>query len=70
MLASKTTGRILAVLQRVQLKDLNLKIASFLQQLKKQLLASFRPCKRCRPGLSHPNQVSALVQTLVEAVEI
>jgi AraC family transcriptional regulator of adaptative response/methylated-DNA-[protein]-cysteine methyltransferase len=32
------------------------------------LLASFRPCKRCRP-LSHPNQVSKLVQTLVEAVE-
>lgn len=32
------------------------------------LLASFRPCKRCRP-LSHPNQVSELVQTLVEAIE-
>ncbi len=32
------------------------------------LLASFRPCKRCQP-LSHPNQVSKLVQTLVEAVE-
>jgi len=32
------------------------------------LLASFRPCKRCRP-LSHPNRVSKLIQTLVEAVE-
>ncbi|TFE00690.1 bifunctional transcriptional activator/DNA repair enzyme AdaA [Jeotgalibacillus salarius] len=32
------------------------------------LLASFRPCKRCSP-LSHPNQVSELVQTLVQAVE-
>ncbi|MBI2792216.1 MAG: bifunctional transcriptional activator/DNA repair protein Ada [Gammaproteobacteria bacterium] len=32
------------------------------------LLASFRPCKRCRP-LSHPNHVSKLIQILVEAVE-
>lgn len=32
------------------------------------LLASFRPCKRCRP-LSHPNHVSELIQTLVAAVE-
>lgn len=32
------------------------------------LLASFRPCKRCRP-LSHPHHVSPLIQTLVEAVE-
>lgn len=32
------------------------------------LLASYRPCKRCRP-LSHPNQVSDVVQQLVEAVE-
>lgn len=32
------------------------------------LLASFRPCKRCRP-LSHPNQVSDLVRLLVDAVE-
>ncbi|OJW68423.1 MAG: bifunctional transcriptional activator/DNA repair enzyme protein Ada [Candidatus Amoebophilus sp. 36-38] len=32
------------------------------------LLASFRPCMRCCP-LSHPGQVSALVQTLVEAIE-
>lgn len=32
------------------------------------LLASFRPCMRCRP-LSHANQVSDLVRTLVDAVE-
>ena len=32
------------------------------------LLASFRPCKRCQP-LSHPNQVSGVVKTLVDAVE-
>lgn len=32
------------------------------------LLASFRPCKRCRP-LSHPNSVSEVVKKLVEAVE-
>ncbi len=32
------------------------------------LLASYRPCKRCRP-LSHPSQVSDLVRRLVEAVE-
>ncbi|HYF97742.1 MAG TPA: trifunctional transcriptional activator/DNA repair protein Ada/methylated-DNA--[protein]-cysteine S-methyltransferase [Coxiellaceae bacterium] len=31
-------------------------------------LASFRPCKRCRP-LSHPNQVSDVVRLLIEAVE-
>ncbi|MDG5471999.1 trifunctional transcriptional activator/DNA repair protein Ada/methylated-DNA--[protein]-cysteine S-methyltransferase [Jeotgalibacillus sp. ET6] len=35
---------------------------------KEALLASFRPCKRCRP-LSHPNQVSEVVTRLVEAVE-
>lgn len=32
------------------------------------LLAAFRPCKRCRP-LSHPQDVSPIVQQLVEAVE-
>ena len=32
------------------------------------LLASYRPCKRCRP-LSHPSQVSDVVRRLVEAVE-
>ena len=40
----------------------------FFQTAKEALLASFRPCKRCCP-LSHPNQVSDLVQTLVEVVE-
>lgn len=40
----------------------------FFETAQQALLASFRPCKRCRP-LSHPNQVSSLVRTLVEAVE-
>lgn len=40
----------------------------FFATAEQALLASFRPCKRCRP-LSHPNQVSKLVQTLVDAVE-
>lgn len=40
----------------------------FFENAKQALLASFRPCKRCRP-LSHPNHVSKLIQTLVEAVE-
>ncbi|MFC7370317.1 bifunctional transcriptional activator/DNA repair enzyme AdaA [Fictibacillus iocasae] len=40
----------------------------FFTSAKEALLASFRPCKRCRP-LSHPNQVSEVVQKLVEAVE-
>src|SRR5580692_815869 len=40
----------------------------FFETAQQALLASFRPCKRCRP-LSHPNQVSDLVQKLVEAVE-
>lgn len=40
----------------------------FFESAQEALLASFRPCKRCRP-LSHPNIVSNLVQTLVEAVE-
>ena len=31
-------------------------------------MASFRPCQRCQP-LSHPNQVPALIQILVKAVE-
>lgn len=35
---------------------------------KEALLASFRPCQRCRP-LSHPNYVSELVQKLVNAIE-
>jgi len=40
----------------------------FFKTTKQALLASFRPCKRCKP-LSHPNHVSKLIQTLVEAVE-
>jgi AraC family transcriptional regulator of adaptative response/methylated-DNA-[protein]-cysteine methyltransferase len=40
----------------------------FYQTAQEALLASFRPCLRCRP-LSHPNIVSPLVRTLVEAVE-
>ncbi len=40
----------------------------FYHTAKEALLASYRPCKRCKP-LSHPNQVSELVQTLVNAVE-
>lgn len=40
----------------------------FFETAQQALLASFRPCKRCRP-LSHPNHVSDLVRTLVEAVE-
>ena len=40
----------------------------FFKTAQEALLASFRPCKRCRP-LSHPNQVSELVATLVNAVE-
>lgn len=40
----------------------------FFENAQEALLASFRPCKRCRP-LSHPNHVSKLIQGLVEAVE-
>ena len=40
----------------------------FFSDAQSALLASYRPCKRCRP-LSHPNQVSELVSKLVEAVE-
>ena len=40
----------------------------FYQTVQEALLASFRPCLRCRP-LSHPGSVSDLVRTLVEAVE-
>ncbi len=40
----------------------------FYETTHQALLASFRPCKRCRP-LSHPNHVSELVQFLVKAVE-
>lgn len=40
----------------------------FFETAQEALLASYRPCKRCRP-LSHPNQVSPLVARLVNAVE-
>jgi AraC family transcriptional regulator of adaptative response/methylated-DNA-[protein]-cysteine methyltransferase len=40
----------------------------FYKKAQEALLASFRPCMRCRP-LSHPNQVSDLVRMLVDAVE-
>ncbi len=40
----------------------------FFQTAEQALIASFRPCLRCRP-LSHPNHVSELVRTLVEAIE-
>lgn len=40
----------------------------FFETAKEALLASFRPCQRCQP-LSHPNQVSEIVRTLVNAIE-
>ena len=40
----------------------------FYQTAQEALLASYRPCMRCRP-LSHPNNASDIVRTLVEAVE-
>jgi AraC family transcriptional regulator of adaptative response/methylated-DNA-[protein]-cysteine methyltransferase len=40
----------------------------FYKTAEEALLASFRPCKRCRP-LSHPNRVSPLIEKLVAAVE-
>jgi len=40
----------------------------FFTTAKEALLASFRPCQRCQP-LSHPNQVSPIVQALVKAIE-
>lgn len=40
----------------------------FFATSKEALVASFRPCKRCRP-LSHPNEVSPVVQKLVDAIE-
>ncbi len=40
----------------------------FYKTAEEALLASFRPCLRCRP-LSHPNHVSDLVRILVDAVE-
>lgn len=40
----------------------------FYETVQQALLASYRPCQRCRP-LSHPNHVSEMVRQLVEAVE-
>lgn len=40
----------------------------FFATAQQALTASYRPCQRCRP-LSHPQQVSAVVQQLVDAVE-
>ncbi|MWV46317.1 methylated-DNA--[protein]-cysteine S-methyltransferase [Paenibacillus sp. HJL G12] len=40
----------------------------FFDNAQQALLASYRPCQRCRP-LSHPNHVSDMVRLLVEAVE-
>lgn len=40
----------------------------FFKTAQEALLAAFRPCMRCKP-LSHPNEVSDLVRTLVAAVE-
>jgi AraC family transcriptional regulator, regulatory protein of adaptative response / methylated-DNA-[protein]-cysteine methyltransferase len=40
----------------------------FFETAEQALLASFRPCQRCRP-LSHPHHVSPMVQILVDAVE-
>lgn len=40
----------------------------FYKSAQEALLASFRPCLRCRP-LSHPDQVSPLIKMLVDAVE-
>lgn len=40
----------------------------FFDTAQQALLASYRPCQRCRP-LSHPNQVSDMIRLLVEAVE-
>ncbi len=60
--------RVYSVVPLVPHENLNLKIVNFLQRLKKRCWLHFVLCKRCRP-LTHPNQVSTLVQTLVEAVE-
>ncbi|MEW9699528.1 bifunctional transcriptional activator/DNA repair enzyme AdaA [Paenibacillus sp. SI8] len=44
------------------------KNCEFFETAQQALLASYRPCQRCRP-LSHPNHVSDIVRVLVEAVE-
>lgn len=40
----------------------------FFKTAKDAVLASYKPCQRCRP-LSHPNQVPIVIQKLVKAVE-
>ncbi|MCC2647191.1 MAG: putative regulatory protein Ada, partial [Rickettsiaceae bacterium] len=40
----------------------------FFQTAQQALIASFRPCIRCKP-LSHPNHVSNLVKKLLDAIE-
>jgi AraC family transcriptional regulator of adaptative response/methylated-DNA-[protein]-cysteine methyltransferase len=40
----------------------------FYRTAEEALLASFRPCKRCKP-LSHPQRVSPTIEKLIEAVE-
>lgn len=40
----------------------------FFHTAQEALLASYRPCKRCKP-LSHPHQVSGVVQKLLDAIE-
>ena len=40
----------------------------FFTDAQSAMLASYRPCSRCRP-LSHPNETSDVVRRLVEAVE-
>jgi AraC family transcriptional regulator of adaptative response/methylated-DNA-[protein]-cysteine methyltransferase len=40
----------------------------FFTDARQAMLASYRPCKRCRP-LSHPNETSDVVRLLVGAVE-
>jgi AraC family transcriptional regulator of adaptative response/methylated-DNA-[protein]-cysteine methyltransferase len=40
----------------------------FFADARQAMLASYRPCQRCRP-LSHPNETSEIVRLLVDAVE-
>jgi AraC family transcriptional regulator of adaptative response/methylated-DNA-[protein]-cysteine methyltransferase len=40
----------------------------FFKTAQEALLASFRPCKRCKP-LCYPSEISELVQMLIDAVE-
>lgn len=40
----------------------------FFENAEQALLASYRPCRRCKP-LSHPKEISPLIEMLVKAVE-